>query len=132
MKGVASEAASLAGHWKLPNLILFYDDNKVTIDGKTDLSFTEDVNKRHEAYGWQILHIDNADTDIKSITATIGKARELSKNGPVFINCKTTIGFGSSKQGTAKVHGEALGKEDVKVVKRHFGFDENQSFVVAQ
>lgn len=128
-EGITSEACSLAGHLGLGRLIVFYDDNKIQIDGSTDLAFTEDVTKRYEAYGWQCLHVEDADTDLGGLTAAIESAkREL--NRPTLIKCTTTIGYGSSKQGTAGVHGAPLGHADLAAVKKMYGFDEDGMFTV--
>jgi len=102
MEGVASEAASLAGHLKLGKLIAFYDHNGITIDGKTDISFTEDVGKRFEAYGWQVQHINGH--DVAQIRAAIKKA-QASEDKPHLIVAKTQIGFGSPAAGTSPAHG---------------------------
>ena len=128
-EGITSEACSLAGHLGLGRLIVFYDDNKIQIDGSTDLAFTEDVTKRYEAYGWQTLHVEDADTDLAGLTAAIETAkREL--NRPTLIKCTTTIGYGSSKQGTAGVHGAPLGHADLAAVKKAYGFEEDTYFTV--
>eukprot|EP00178_Gracilaria_changii_P010699 TRINITY_DN31062_c0_g1_i1.p1 TRINITY_DN31062_c0_g1~~TRINITY_DN31062_c0_g1_i1.p1 ORF type:complete len:688 (-),score=108.40 TRINITY_DN31062_c0_g1_i1:47-2062(-) len=130
-EGVSSEASSLAGHLGLGKLIVFYDDNGITIDGKTSLSFTEDVAKRYEAYGWQVLEVKDANTDLKAIQDAIEKAR-ATKDRPTMIKCTTTIGFGSSKEGTHGVHGSPLGPEDLANVKKKFGFNPEESFVVPE
>ena len=129
-EGVACEAASLAGHLKLKNLIIMYDDNRISIDGATSLSFTEDVPARFRAYGFNTLTVENGDEDVAGMLAAIETAKKSDK--PTLISVKTTIGFGSSKQGTAKTHGEALGADDIKHVKTRFGFDPSQSFVVPE
>ena len=115
MEGVASEAASLAGHLKLGKLIYLYDDNKITIDGSTDLAFTEDREKRFQAYGWHTLRVnDGNDVD------EIDKAIQLAKADPrpTLIICKTIIGFGlPNRQGTSKAHGEPPGMEELNAAK---------------
>ena len=128
-EGVASEAASLAGHWGLGKLILVYDDNKIQIDGPTSLAFTEDVHARFEAYGWHTISVKDGDSDLAGLEAAI-KAAQAVTDKPSLISVHTTIGFGSKKQGTEKVHGEALGDEDLKHAKRTLGFKEDEFFAV--
>lgn len=130
-EGVSAEAASLGGHLGLNKLIVFYDDNQITIDGETELSFTEDVNARMTAYGWHVIHVQHADTDPKALIQAVEAAHQV-KDKPVFIKVTTTIGFGSSKQGTEKVHGSPLGADDIIAVKKKFGFDPTKSFVVPE
>ncbi|EON69734.1 transketolase [Coniosporium apollinis CBS 100218] len=131
MEGIASEAASAAGHLQLGNLICIYDDNHISIDGDTAVSFTEDVSKRFEAYGWHVQHVEKGDTDLEAMEEAIKKAREV-KDKPSMIKLTTTIGFGSKLQGTGGVHGNPLKADDVKSVKEKFGFDPEQTFVVPQ
>ena len=100
-EGVASEAASLAGHLQLKNLIIIYDDNKITIDGPTNLSFSEDVPMRFRAYGFNTITVEKGDDDVAGLVAAIESAKKSDK--PTLISVKTTIGFGSSKAGTGKV-----------------------------
>ncbi|KAF5860423.1 Transketolase [Aspergillus alliaceus] len=131
MEGVASEAASLAGHLKLGNLIAIYDDNHISIDGDTKCAFTEDVMKRFESYGWHHIWVKDGDNDLEGIEAAIKEAREV-KDKPTVIRLTTTIGFGSKLQGTGGVHGNPLKADDAESVKEKFGFDPKQSFVVPQ
>ncbi|EMC99375.1 hypothetical protein BAUCODRAFT_31694 [Baudoinia panamericana UAMH 10762] len=131
MEGVASEAASAAGHLQLGNLICIWDDNHISIDGDTKCAFTEDVSKRFEAYGWHVQHVKDGDHDYEGIEAAIKKAQEV-KDKPSMIQLTTTIGFGSKLQGTGGVHGNPLKEDDCKQVKEKFGFDPNKSFVVPQ
>ena len=131
MEGVASEAASTAGHLQLGNLICIYDDNHISIDGDTKVSFTEDVMKRFEAYGWHTQWVKDGDHDLDGIEAAIQKAKEV-KDKPSVIKLTTTIGFGSKLQGTGGVHGNALKEDDCKQVKQKFGFNPEESFVVPQ
>ncbi|KAH8698543.1 transketolase TktA [Talaromyces proteolyticus] len=131
MEGVASEAASTAGHLKLGNLIALYDDNHISIDGDTKCAFTEDVLKRFEAYGWHTLEVKDGNHDLQGIEEAIRKAQQV-KDKPSVIKITTTIGFGSKLQGTGGVHGNALKADDAQHVKQSFGFDPNQSFVVPQ
>ncbi|HEY8944196.1 MAG TPA: transketolase [Polyangiaceae bacterium] len=116
MEGVASEASSLAGHLGLDNLILIYDDNRITIDGKTELSFSEDVGKRYEAYGWWVQHIDGHDSE--QIRSALDAA-VAHRGAPSLIVARTTIGIGApTKANTSKAHGAPLGKEEVEATKR--------------
>lgn len=128
MEGVSYEAASLAGHLKLDNLIYLYDDNKITIDGSTDLTFTEDVTKRFESCGWEVSVVEDGN-DIKAIENAIATARK-SKGKPKLIRVKTVIGFGMPRQGTNKAHSDAPGVDAVKETKRNLGWDENKHFHV--
>jgi transketolase len=129
-EGVSSEACSLAGHLKLGKLIVLYDDNDITIDGGTNLSFTEDVAKRFESYGWHVQTVaDGNSTDTSSLESAVAAARAVTDK-PSIIKVKTIIGLGSAKQGTHSVHGAPLGAEDISNVKTKFGFDPSQSFQV--
>ena len=129
MEGVSHEAASLAGHLGLGKLIFLYDDNKISIDGSTELSFTEDVGKRFEAYNWHVLRVEDGN-DLEAIDAALAAAREETDR-PTIIMVRTVIGFGAPhKQGTSEAHGEPLGDEELKAAKRHFGWDENRTFYV--
>ncbi|KAL4806661.1 Transketolase, thiamine diphosphate binding domain-containing protein [Aspergillus unguis] len=131
MEGIASEAASTAGHLKLGNLIAIYDDNHISIDGDTKCAFTEDVSKRFEAYGWHVVWVKDGDNDLEGIEAAIKEAQSV-KDKPTMIRLTTTIGFGSKLQGTGGVHGNPLKADDIEGVKQRFGFDPSQSFVVPQ
>ncbi len=128
MEGVSYEAASIAGHLKLGNLIYLYDDNRITIDGSTDLAFTEDVTKRFEACGWHVLEVADGN-DTKAIEAAI-KAAQKVKDKPSIIRVHTIIGFGMPKQGTSKAHSDAPGEEAVKETKRNLGWPEDKQFYV--
>jgi transketolase len=128
-EGVSSEASSLAGHLGLGKLVVLYDDNHITIDGETELSFTEDVLKRYESYGWHVQHVANGDSDLNAINEAIENAKkEIHK--PSLIKVTTTIGFGSAKQGTEAVHGNPLGDKDIEEVKKKFGLDPTKKFHV--
>ncbi len=117
MEGITAEAASLAGHLKLSNLVYLYDDNRISIDGSTDIAFTEDRAARFEAYGWHVQRVGDGN-DVDAIDAAIAAAK--SDPHPSFIVCRTTIGFGSpNRQGTNKVHGEPLGDEELAAAKRN-------------
>ncbi|HVS93258.1 MAG TPA: transketolase [Mucilaginibacter sp.] len=129
MEGVASEAASLAGHLELGNIIYIYDDNHISIEGDTDITFNEDVAERFRAYGWHVQEVADAN-DIHAISNAISNARiEVSK--PSLIKVRSHIAYGSpNKVDTAGAHGSPLGGDEVKLVKKFFGFDPEQSFVV--
>jgi transketolase len=131
MEGVSSEASSLAGHLQLGNLIAIYDDNHISIDGDTNCAFTEDVVKRYESYNWQVIVVDDGDNDLDSIEAAIRQARE-TKDKPTIIKLRTTIGFGSLKQGSHDVHGAPLKADDIKQLKTRWGFNPEDTFAVPQ
>jgi transketolase len=128
-EGITSEASSLAGHLGLGKLIVLYDSNYITIDGETELSFTENVAKRYKAYGWQVLEVHQGDHDLDGIARAIEEAR-AETNKPSLIVVTTTIGFGSAKQGTEAVHGAPLGNDDLAAVKKQFGLDPAAKFAV--
>jgi transketolase len=122
-EGVSSEACSLAGHLGLGKLIALYDDNKITIDGHTDLSFTEDVGKRYEAYGWHVLTVEEGNTDLEAIHKAIEEAKAVTDK-PSLIKVRTTIGYGSpNKANTHGVHGAALGGSEVQATREHLGWE---------
>ena len=128
MEGVASEAASLAGHLKLGKLIYLYDDNHVTIEGFTSLAFSEDVPKRFEAYGWH-THTVADGNNLDEIEAAIREAQSVTDK-PSLISVKTVIGFGMPTQGTRKAHSDAPGEDAVKETKRHLGWPEDKQFYI--
>jgi transketolase len=128
MEGVASEAASLAGHLKLGKLIYLYDDNHVTIEGFTKLAFSEDVPKRFEAYGWHTSTVADGN-DLVAIEAAIRDAQSVADR-PSLISVKTTIGYGMPTAGTRKAHSDAPGEDAVKETKRHLGWPEKKQFYV--
>ncbi len=130
MEGVASEAASLAGHLKLGKLIYLYDDNHVTIEGFTDLAFSEDVPKRFEAYGWHTSTVEDGN-DLAAIEAAIRDAQSVADR-PSLISVKTTIGYGMPTAGTRKAHSDAPGEDAVKETKRHLGWPEDKQFYVPE
>ncbi len=130
MEGVAAEAASLAGHLKLGNLIYLYDDNKVTIEGYTSLAFTEDVPKRFESYGWHTSTVEDGN-DLEAIERAIREAQEV-KDRPSLISVKTVIGFGMPTAGTRKAHSDAPGEEAVRATKRALGWPEDEDFLVPE
>ncbi|RUA18095.1 MAG: transketolase [Clostridia bacterium] len=127
MEGVSQEAASLAGHWGLGKLIVLYDDNHISIDGSTEIAFTEDVLARFQAYGWHTLRVDGH--DMTAVDSAI-HAAQIEKDRPSMIACRTHIGYGSPLQDTAKVHGSPLGPEGVRATKAFFGFPPDESFVI--
>lgn len=129
MEGVTAEAASLAGHLGLGSMIYFYDDNHISIEGDTSLAFNEDVPKRFEAYGWHVQNVDDGN-DIKALAAAVKNAKEETER-PSLIKVRTHIAYGSpNKVDKASAHGAPLGADEVKLVKKNFGFDPEQSFVV--
>jgi transketolase len=130
MEGVASEAASLAGHLKLGKLVCLYDDNYVTLAGGTDITFSEDRAKRFEAYGWQTIKVDDGN-DLAAIDKALNDAvAETSR--PTLILVRTHIGYGSPKQDSYKAHGSPLGKEDVKATKEKLGWPTEPDFLVPE
>ncbi len=129
MEGISSEAASLAGHLKLGKLVCLYDDNKITIDGSTELTFTEDVGKRFEAYGWQVLKIKEGN-HVEMIAEAIAEARQ-EKNRPSLIMVRTEIGYGSpGKQGTAGAHGAPLGSDEAIKTKKNLNWPLDPAFYI--
>jgi transketolase len=131
MEGVSGEAASFAGHLGLGKLIALYDDNHISIDGSTDVAFTEDVSKRFEAYGWHVLHVENGNTDLEAIAKAIEAAKAVTDK-PTMIKVTTTIGYGSpNKANTAGVHGAALGPEEVALTRKELKW-EHEPFVIPQ
>ena len=131
MEGVASEAASLAGHLGLARLICLYDDNKISIEGGTDLAFTEDVALRFKAYNWHVRTVDDGN-DTDAIYGALKEA-ETETDRPSLILLRTHIAYGSpNKQDTASAHGAPLGEDEVKLTKKNLGWDENATFLVPE
>lgn len=129
MEGVAFEATALAGHWGLGKLIFLYDDNKITLDGDTDMTFTEDITKRFDSQGWHTLSVADGN-DVEAISSAIETARSVTDK-PTIISVRTIIGFGSpNKQGTSKAHGSPLGEDEIRLVKEEFGFDPDEKFYI--
>jgi len=128
MEGVASEAASLAGHLKLGKLIYFYDDNHVTIEGFTDLAFSENVAARFEAYGWHTLRVEDGN-NLDEIDQAIRDAQSVGTR-PTLISVRTTIGYGMPTAGTRKAHSDAPGEEAVRETKKHLGWPEDKTFYI--
>ena len=127
MEGISHESASLAGHLKLSKLIYLYDSNKISIDGSTDLAFTDDSVKRFESYGWDVQVIDGHNH--KEIEEAIRNAQKTDT--PSLIECKTTIGFGSpNKEGSADSHGAPLGEEEIKLTKKNLGWEFEEPFYI--
>lgn len=128
MEGVAAEAASLAGHLKLNNLVYLWDDNKISLAGETEVCFTEDVAKRYESYGWFVQSVDGH--DMKAVAAALDKATAQTDK-PSLICCRTILGFGSpNKKNTHDVHGAPLGADEVKATKKNLGWPEDAQFLV--
>ncbi|NJN02425.1 MAG: transketolase [Leptolyngbyaceae cyanobacterium SL_1_1] len=122
MEGVSGEACSLAGHLGLGKLIAFYDDNHISIDGSTDISFTEDVSKRFEAYGWHVQHVEDGNTDTEAIAKAIENAKAVTDK-PSFIKVTTLIGYGSpNRVNTPGIHGAALGTDEIIATREHLGW----------
>lgn len=129
MEGISHEAASLAGHLKLSKLIYLYDSNKISIDGSTDLAFTDNTKQRFEAYGWDVQVIDGHDH--AQIEEAIKKAQ--ATDTPSLIECKSRIGFGSpNKEGTAASHGAPLGEDEIKITKEKLGLDPDKKFQISE
>ncbi len=128
MEGISYESASIAGHLGLGNIIYLYDDNNITIEGSTELAFSEDTTRRFEAAGWHVLTVEDGN-DLEAIEAAIAEAQDV-KDKPSLIRVKTIIGFGMPKQGTSKAHSDAPGEEAVRETKRNLGWDEDAEFYV--
>lgn len=131
MEGVSSEASSLAGHLKLDKLIVFYDRNEITIEGSTDLAFTEDVAARYKAYGWQILEVNDAN-DTEAISQAINEAK-ANKEQPSMIILHSEIGYGSPLVGSEATHGAPLGEDNILKTKESLGWDSSlEPFEISQ
>lgn len=129
-EGVSSEASSLAGHLGLDNLIVIYDDNHISIDGSTDLSFTEDRAMRYKAYGWNVRVVEGDGNDMAAFEKALKNAKR-EKQRPTLIKLRTHIAYGSpNKQDTAEAHGAALGADEVRLTKQRFGWDPEKSFYI--
>jgi transketolase len=128
MEGVCKEAVELAGHWGLGKLTYLYDNNKITLDGKADMTFTEDVSMRFRADGWHVIEVDDGN-DVEEINMAIANAKAVTDQ-PSLISVHTIIGYGSpNKQNTNKAHGEALGPDEVKLVKEFYGWPQEDFYV---
>jgi transketolase len=129
MEGVGSEAASLAGHLKLPNLCWIYDNNHITIEGHTSLAFSEDVGKRFAGYGWKVIHVDDVN-DLKALRRAI-KTFQRTSDRPTLIIVRSIIAYGApNKADTAEAHGSPLGEDEVRAAKAFYGWPENEKFLV--
>ncbi len=126
MEGISYEACALAGHWKLNKLLVIWDNNRISIDGPTDLAWSENVLKRFEAFGWDVFEVEEG-YDLDLLEKTIQKA--LSSDKPAFVSVRTHIGYGSPLQDTAKVHGAPLGPEKALETKRRFNWPEEEFYV---
>ena len=129
-EGISHEAALLAGHLGLGRLIILYDDNHITIDGRTDIAFTEDTLKRYEAYGWDVSRVENGNHDVEAIRKAVEHAKSVADK-PSIIAIQTTIGFGAPNQDTSGVHGSPLGWDKIDAVRAAFGFEAGKYFEVA-
>ncbi|QQV76573.1 transketolase [Sphingomonas aliaeris] len=130
MEGVSQEAASLAGHLRLSNLCWIYDSNHITIEGKTSLTFDEDVGKRFEGYGWNVIHVDDAN-DCAALSDAFAAFR-ATDDKPTLIIVHSVIGYGSPIAGTSKAHSDAMGEEVIRETKRAYGWPEDKSFYVPE
>jgi dihydroxyacetone synthase len=127
-EGVGLEAVSLAGHWKLNNLAIIYDNNQVTCDGTVDVACSDDINAKMIATGWDVIDVFDGDSNVGAIVQALLRARTAVK--PTFINIRTVIGIGSAAAGNAKAHGAAFGPADVANIKKNFGMDPEEHFVL--
>jgi dihydroxyacetone synthase len=127
-EGVALESIQAAGHWKLNNLAIVYDNNQITCDGSVDMVCTEDINAKMRACGWNVIDVFQGESNIQGITEALFKARVSDR--PTFINIRTIIGFGSAVAGKAKAHGAAYGAEDVSNIKKVFGMNPDEHYGV--
>jgi transketolase len=128
MEGISHEAASLAGTLQLGKLIVLYDDNLISLDGPTDLSYTEDVTERFHAYDWHVQFVSDGN-DLEELNRAI-EAAKMERTKPSLIRVRTIIGYGAPRAGTKAVHGEALGPDGAKATKKFFGFPDDQTFVI--
>jgi transketolase len=129
MEGISGEAASIAGHLKLNNLLWIYDDNNITIEGETELAFSEDVATRFEGYGWNAIRVDDAN-DLAAIQRAIDSAKKVTDK-PTIIVLKSIIGWGApNKANTHAAHGAPLGADEIKLTKKAYGWPEDAQFLV--
>ncbi|KAH3370497.1 hypothetical protein KXW99_001135 [Aspergillus fumigatus] len=128
-EGVALESIQLAGHWRLNNLVIIYDNNQVTCDGSVDICNSEDINAKMRACGWDVIDVEDGCYDVEGITAALMRARS-SKEKPTFINVRTVIGVESKFAGDAKAHGAAFGGDEVANIKRKLGLNPDEHFAV--
>ncbi|KXL43369.1 hypothetical protein M433DRAFT_70241 [Acidomyces richmondensis BFW] len=130
-EGVGMEAIQLAGHWRLDNLCIIYDNNQITCDGSVDICMAEDVNMKMRANGFEVIEVEDGDYDVESIVKALVSARANTEK-PTFINVRTTIGIGSRNANKADVHGAPLGRDDVAYIKQSYGFDVNKYLEIPQ
>lgn len=130
-EGIGQEAISLAGHWKLSNLTVIYDNNQITCDGSVDMTNTEDINARMQACGWETIDVEDGCFDIEGIVAALDQAKKCTDK-PTFINIRTIIGVGSAVAGNAVAHGAPFKADDTKAMKKMYNFDPEQKFVIGQ
>jgi transketolase len=131
-EGISGETSSLAGHLKLDNIIVIYDDNHISIDGQTELSFTEDVAKRYKAYGWNVIEVSGDGNDMSAFEKALKRAKR-TKDKPTMIKLRTHIAFGApTKHDTAEAHGSPLGDDEIKATKKAFGWDPEKTFNVPE
>jgi transketolase len=131
-EGISSETSSLAGHLGLDNLIVIYDDNHISIDGQTELSFTEDTAKRYKAYGWNVIEVPGDGNDMVTFEKALKRAKR-TKDRPTLIKLRTHIAFGApTKHDTAEAHGSPLGEDEIKAAKKNFGWDPEKTFNVPE
>lgn len=127
-EGVGCEAFSYAGHLKLGNLTVIYDNNQISCDGSVDLTNTEDVNKKMEACGWEVIDVEDGNNDVAAIVAAMERGKEKDRQKPLFINVRTIIGMGSAVAGKAVAHGVPLGADNVAAMKKAWGWDPDKKF----
>ena len=131
MEGASHEAASLAGHFGLGKLICLYDNNHITIDGKTEITFSDNVQRRFEGYNWHVQNLGESANDTELLTKAFEKAKS-EKDRPSLIILRSHIGYGSpNKQDTAAAHGSALGKDEVKKTKEKYGWPADEKFRIS-
>ncbi|KAJ8605042.1 hypothetical protein MRB53_041554 [Persea americana] len=131
-EGVGCEAISYAGHLQLNNLTVLYDNNQISCDGSVDLTNTENINSKVRACGWEVIDVMDGVNDVEGIVAAMSKARDPNRTKPLFVNIRSIIGVGSAVAGQAQSHGAPLGVDNVATMKRAYGFDENEKFVVPE
>jgi dihydroxyacetone synthase len=130
-EGVGMEAIQLAGHWRLDNLCVIYDDNNITCDGSADIAMSDDTDAKMRACGFEVINVEDGNYDVESIVKALVAAR-ANKERPTFVHIKTTIGEGSRNANKAAVHGAPLGKEDIEYIKKTYGFDITKTLEVPQ
>lgn len=131
-EGVGCEAFSYGGHLKLGNLTCIYDNNQITCDGSVDLTNTEDVNAKMRAQGWEVVDVEDGNNDVEAIVKALEYGRQPNRDKPLFINVRTIIGLGSAVAGKAAAHGVPFGVENVKAMKKGFGWDTEKTFYIPE